>query len=65
MKKPVMVMQIHNGDTFLSINGEKEEKMISNLPGGCLGIFFAFESKKTARTWGGKDASLLEIEKKE
>lgn len=56
-KKKCIAMRIHRGETTA---GD-----ILNLPKGCIGLFFAFESKKAAREWWGKDVQLLEIEEKD
>jgi len=57
MKKPVIAWQLHSGNvTFCGT------KVRSMLPIGCIGICFAFESKKAAREYWGKDVSLHEIE---
>jgi len=42
----------------LKIDGRK---LKVELPKGCIGILFCFESKKTAKDWCGEDVELMRI----
>ena len=57
MKKPVITLRLH--DAEVTIDGHKVK---IQLPKGCTGILFCFESKKTAREWWGKDVKMQEVE---
>lgn len=57
-KQPVIALRLHTGD--VTVNGERIKM---KLPKGCIGITFAFESKKAARDYWGKKVSLVRIEK--
>ena len=56
MKKLVIAMRLHRG--HITIDGIPTKL---NLPRGCLGLSFLFESKKAARAYWGKDTELLEV----
>jgi len=58
MKHSVIALKVHPGD--VSVDGDK---IRIKLPDGCLGICFAFESKKKAREYWGKDIDFVRIEK--
>lgn len=58
MKQPVIALKLHPGE--VKVYGQKQKM---TLPEGCIGICFAFESKKAARKWWGKDCPLVQIEK--
>jgi len=58
MKHSVIALKVHPGD--VSVDGDK---IRIKLPDGCLGICFAFESKKKAREYLGKDIDFVRIEK--
>lgn len=60
MAHKVLTLKLHCGE--ISINGEKHQL---ELPAGCIGISFAFESKKAAREYWGKDVPLVQIEENE
>ena len=53
----VVALKVHNGE--VAIDGEKIKM---NLPLGCEGILFVFESKKAARDYWGKDVELVRLE---
>ena len=57
MKKPVIAMRLHRG----FVNIDNSAPAIISLPEGCLGMFFCFESKKSAEACLGKDTQLLEV----
>ena len=57
MKHTVLALKLHNGK--VQIYGEE---LPMKLPDGCIGIMFAFESKKKAREYWGKDVPLARIE---
>ena len=58
MKQPVIALKLHPGE--VSIQGTHTNL---KLPEGCIGICFAFESKKAARKWWGKDVPMIRIKK--
>lgn len=57
MKKPVIALKRHPGE--VSLAGERTK---IQLPDGCTGIMFCFESKKKAREYWGKDVPLVQYE---
>ena len=57
MKKPVIIMRLHDGR--VKCDGQVVQM---KLPPGCIGIMFAFESKAKARAWAGTQARLTELE---
>jgi len=57
MKKPVIALQRHSGE--ISVDGYKTR---INLPKGCTGLLFIFESKVSAYRYWGKNTELQEIE---
>ena len=57
MKQPCLALKRHNG--LVEIAGIRWNL---NLPPGCTGILFVFESKKAARDFWGKDVELRDIE---
>jgi hypothetical protein len=59
MKQPVISLKLHPGK--VSIDGKGENKI--NLPEGCIGVMFCFESKKAAREYWGKNIALVRIER--
>jgi len=56
-KKPMLVTH----RTGIIRKGDKVEL---GLPDGCIGILYAFESKKAARAWGRKGCPLMPFEEK-
>ena len=58
MKQQVIALKLHGG--LVLVEGDIVKM---NLPDGCLGICFAFESKKAAREYWGKDVPMVQIEK--
>jgi len=58
MKQQVIALKLHQGHVWV---GEHRIKM--NLPDGCMGICFAFESKKAAREYWGKDVPMVKFER--
>ena len=56
MKHQVIALKKHPGN--IEINGVANKL---NLPKGCTGILFTFESTKTARAWTGNDVQLVRI----
>ena len=59
MKHQVIALSLQNG--CVVVDGIKTK---INLPEGCTGLFFCFESKKAARKYWGKDVDLIRIELK-
>ena len=57
MKQPVIAMPLQPG--ICKVNGIKNK---IQLPKGCTGFLFCFESKQAAREWFGRDIPLVEIE---
>jgi len=60
MKHPVIALKIHPGEVKFG-----DTKVKIQLPDGCIGVCFAFRSKKKAREWCGKDVDMVRIEKLE
>lgn len=58
MKHPVISLVLHRKN-FMMVGGEQ---ISPKLPEGCVGIIFAFESKKAAREFD-KKADLVRIER--
>lgn len=58
MKHPVIALRLHSGEVEF---GGTRVKM--KLPDGCIGICFAFESKKKAKEYWGKDSPFVRMEK--
>lgn len=46
----------------IGVDGEIEK---IELPNGCIGVCYVFESKKAARAYYGKDVKLLRVKGKE
>lgn len=61
MKQPVIAMRLHKGNIKINTFPEPMECKIG-LPDGCIGILFAFESKKAARAYWGEDTKLSRFE---
>lgn len=57
MKQQVIAMKKHTG--WVEEGGVKFKM---NLPEGCTGLLFCFESKEAARKYWGKGTRLLEYE---
>ena len=58
MKHPVITLKLHSGAVTVY-----DEISQMKLPDGCIGVCFAFESKKAARKYWGKDVPMVRIEK--
>lgn len=59
MKKQVIALNMHRGAMKI---GNTPIKL--NLPKGCVGMCFVFESKKTAKEYWGNNVPLIEITQK-
>ena len=63
-KKMCVALRIHSGRVEITdYCGDKIETAI-NLPPGCVGMCFAFESKTAARNYWGRSTELIEIKRK-
>ena len=58
MKQQVIALKLHSG--IVTVYDEISQM---KLPDGCMGVCFAFESKKAAREYWGKDVPMVRIEK--
>ena len=61
MKQPVIAMRLHTGHVKINTYPVPIEGKIG-LPDGCIGVLFAFESKKAARAYWGNDTKLSRFE---
>jgi len=58
MKHTVIALKLHSGSIRVY-----DEISQMKLPDGCIGICFAFESKKAARKYWGYDVPMVRFEK--
>ena len=58
-KHRVIALKRHSG--FVQVHGDPNP-VLMNLPPGCDGILFVFESKKAAREYWGKDVETVRVE---
>ena len=58
----VIALRLHNGEVSIK-TAFGIEKIKMQLPKGCIGICFAFESKKAAIEYWGKNTEFVEIER--
>ena len=57
MKHQVIALMIHDGEVGVG----QDENVYMELPQGCTGMCFVFESKKAARDFWGKDVKLRRV----
>ena len=58
----VIALKLHNGEVSVK-TAFGIERIKMQLPKGCIGICFAFESKKAAFEYWDKNIELVEIER--
>ena len=61
-KKHKLYVPLHLHLGKITIDGEEHT---INLPQGCKGILFAFETKKSGRAWQGKKCEFITIEERQ
>ena len=62
-KKLYVPLRLHSGEvSFSGLISSSSQTFRMTLPSRCSGILFAFETKKAAKEFMGKDATLLTIE---
>ena len=60
-KKLYASMRLHSGCVSIATFPKPTEVKMS-FPEGCVGLIFAFKTKKAAREYWGKDIELLQLE---
>ena len=63
MKHTTLALNLHSGTiTLMDLKTSKKTGTKMDLPEGCQGFCFVFESKKTAKAFWGKKARLVRID---